>query len=250
VLSDLAFLGWTSLPIIAGFSLLNFHSRVYANWACFGYLTAIVLISAIYAPRDEMATDATDHTRVGAPRLWYWTMGVSYALTFIVLLQVVYPILPIPAKYDRIADETQGWDQLGEHVGSVHQTMPNPGQTFIFGLNYQMASELAFYVPDNPHTVSINRWHRPNVYDYWWQEDDLLGRDAVGCIEGKFSKQLSTIFNRVELVGPFYIYRSQIFPSQHAMQKPYRTFYLYRCYGFKGGLNWIPSRKDDIRGRK
>lgn len=245
-----AFLGWTSFPIIAGFSLLNFHSRVYANWACFGYLTAIVLISAIFAPRDEVASNATGRTRGGAPRLWYWTMGVSYALTLLVLLQVVYPILPIPAKLDRIADETQGWDQLGEHVGRIHQAMPNPGQTFIFGLRYQIASELAFYVPDNPHTVSINRWNRPNVYDFWWREDHLLGRDAVGCIEGKFSEQLSTIFNRVELVGPYYVYRTQIFPGSHGRQEPYKTFYIYRCYGFKGGLNWIPSRKDDIRAKK
>lgn len=244
-----AFLGWTSLPIIAGFSLLNFHSRVYANWACFGYLTAIVLIAAIYAPKDELATDASEVRRAGAPRWWYWTMGVSYALTFIVLLQVVYPILPIPAKYDRIADETQGWDRLGENVGRIHQTMPNPGQTFIFGISYQMASELAFYVPENPHTVSINRWHRPNVYDYWWQEDDLLGRDAVGCIEGKFLKQLSAVFNHVELDSRFHIDRFQVFSARHPKQEPYKTFYIYRCYGFKGGLNWIPPRSDDIRGK-
>ena len=58
--------------------------------------------------------------------------------------------------------------------------MPAPERTFIFGLRYQTASEMAFYTPGKPHTVSINRWKRPNVYDYWWTDADLLGWDAVG----------------------------------------------------------------------
>lgn len=242
-----ALLAWTSLPIFLGFSLLNLHSRVYANWACFGYLTPIVLISAIYAPRDAIGGDTAGPFVTAAPRLWYWAMGISYALTIVILLQVILPVIPIPEKWDRIAGETQGWDSLGQHVGRVHQAMPDPQQAFIFGLNYQIASELAFYVPDNPQTVSINRWHRPNVYDYWWQDKDLIGRDAVGCIESQYYKRLSTIFERVELDSKFPITRSRIFSDRQYREKPLKRYFIYRCYGFKGGLNWNPPDPDDIR---
>ena len=248
-----SFLGWTSLPIVAGFTLLNLHSRVYANWACFGYLTAMVLMGAIYAPKPANLVHA------GAPppppppvstvsvRWWYSAMGVSYALTGLVLLQVIFPIIPLPAKYDRIAKETLGWDALGRQVAQIHQSMPDSENTFIFGLKYQIASELAFYVPGQPQTVSINRWDRPNVYDYWWQEKDLLGRDGLGCIQGEYLQRLLTIFDRVEFDSVFQVHSSPGLFRSDFEAKPLKTFYIYRCYGFKGGLRWVPPNRNDIR---
>ena len=89
---------------------------------------------------------------------------------------------------------------IGTGVADVFKNMPSPDNTFIFGLNYQISSELAFYVPGHPYTVSINRWSRPNVYEYWWQDSDLLGLDAVGCISNHFDKlKLLEVFDRVEV---------------------------------------------------
>ena len=64
---------------------------------------------------------------------------------------------------DRTATEIQGWDQLGRKAADLRDTMPDPQRTFLFGLRYQTASELAFYTPGQPATVSINKWKRPNV---------------------------------------------------------------------------------------
>ena len=111
-----------------------------------------------------------------------------------------------------------------------------------------MASELAFYVPGQPFTVSINRWNRPNVYDYWWQDQELLGKDAVGVTRDKSSRaKLLDVFERVESPVPFFVFSpgaNQI-DNQHLI--PVRTLYIYRCFGFKGGLRWIPPQRDDIR---
>ena len=243
------YLFWTSFPIVAAFTIKNLHSRVYANWACFGYLTALVIISAIWSKNNSQPKTEEgrgDSSRL--PGIWYWTVGTAYALTFIALLQVVVPVIPIPEKFDRIADETQGWRTLGEKVGKIHRSMPDLPSAFIFGLNYQTASILAFYVPGQPDTVSINRWNRPNVYDYWWKDNQLLGLNAVGCVDDPDHKRkLLELFDRVEEAIPVKIFRKDLHHNSETNQKPFKTFYIFRCFGFKGGINWVPPRPDDIR---
>ena len=124
------------------------------------------------------------------------------------------------------------------------------GPVFIFGVKYQIASELAFYTPGHPMTVSINRWDRPNVYDYWWQDQDLLGSNAVGVLQDENSrKRLLEVFNNVAPPEPLVIYRPNLWERFKPQKdiKPVKTYYIYRCYGFKGGLRWIPASKSDIR---
>ena len=116
-------------------------------------------------------------------------MGSAYFLTVLILVHVHWPILPIPPGEDRTINELSGWDHLGDMAAQIQKRMPRPGNSFIFGLNYQVASELAFYVPGQPFTVSINRWNRPNVYDYWWQDKELMGKDAVGVTRDNSSRE-------------------------------------------------------------
>ena len=175
-------------------------------------------------------------------KLWPWALGTSYFFTALVLIQVIRPVLPLPTKLDRTSTELTGWRELGEKAGEFKRGMPDPGRTFLFGLRYQTASELAFYVPGKPQTVSINRWKRPNVYDYWWQDKDLLGMDAVGVTFSPDSHKtkLNRIFERVD--PPVEI---KIFRKIHV-----KSFYLDRAYGFKGGLKWLPPGGGDIRAGK
>ena len=224
----------TSLPMFVFFALLSFHSRVYGNWPGAGYVTTAVLLAALYRGR----------------RLYSWAVGTSYALTGLVLLQTVWPVLPLPVHMDRMASELGGWRELGLKTYVMVQTMPHPSRTFIFSLNYQMASELAFYTPTQPRTVSINRWTRPNVYDYWWRDEDLKGWDAVGVTYDSVShnQQLNQVFERVDPPVKLDIFRPVVCPSAAVdREKPVKTFFLYRAYGFKGGMRWIPPKSGDIR---
>jgi hypothetical protein len=237
----------TSLPVIAGFTILSLHSRVYGNWPCAGYLMAIIIIAIfwgkkkILSPQELLSKNS---------RLWSWTVSTSAIITALVLVHVIWPILPIPVKLDRTVDEICGWDALGRHIGTITGDLPQPQNTFVFGLTYQMASELAFYIPGKPYTVAINRWNRPNVYDYWWNDEDLLGKNAIGVLYNEHSrKKLLEVFERVEPPQQFRVYRTN--PSEAFWDEkshlPVKTFYIYRCYGFKGGLRWVPRSRDDIR---
>ena len=258
------FLFWNSFPMFAGFALLSLHTRVQGNWPGAGYLTASVLVAAFFAgegttkavdgqpsrhgtrPQDRLCTGVA-HT---PSKVWSWAIGMSYGITGLVLLQVVWPVLPIPLKLDRTAKEMTGWQELGEKAREMVLEMPNPRQTFLFGLRYQVASELAFYTPGQPETVSINRWKRPNVYDYWWKDEDLLGWDAIGVTYDPDShkRQLNQVFVRVDPPVKLQVFRKNLFSRKRATSgEPVKIFYLYRAHGFRGGLGWMPPDRFDIR---
>jgi undecaprenyl-diphosphatase len=242
------YLVYASLPMFAVFGLLSLHSRVYSNWPGAGFLTAAVLAVAMYGP-DPARIKPDKRISLGC-RLYPWAVASSFIVTALVYLQTAWPVLPIPAHLDRTVSELGGWKELGRKTHEVLQTMPNPPLTFIFGLDYQTASELAFYTPGHPATVSINRWNRPNVYDYWWSDADLIGRDGVGVAHGGGNhwKILSLVFRRVDPPLRLDVFVPSVWPSEAGNNgKLAQTFYLYRAYGFRGGLRWIPPRSPDIR---
>lgn len=241
------YLWFTSIPMFIGFALLSFHARVYGNWPAAGYLTASVLVAAFFGRSDRGEAGGLS-PRPGT-RLWPWAVGFSYVVTALVLIQAAWPVLPLPVHLDRTTTEIQGWPELGKKAGEMHRRMPNPENTFIAGLRYQTASELAFYMPGQPRTASINRWKRPNVYDYWWTDDDLRGKDALVVTYFPDSRETSLhqVFDRVEPPVALKIFRAPLFYRSRAQEPPARIFYLYRAYGFKGGLRWIPPTPSDIR---
>lgn len=242
------YLFYTSFPVIAGFAVLSLHTRVYGNWPGAGYATAIVLAAAMWAYRKQASDESSQLGGQPPNKFWIWTVASSYFFTVLILLHVVYPIVPIPVRLDRTADEVKGWDRMGDRVAQIHSTMPRPDKTFLFGLRYQIASELAFYVPGQPMTVSINRWNRPNVYDYWWQDNDLVGQDAVGVIGNSQSRQrLLEVFHRVDPPEPLRVYRDSFWDRKSNRTPLIKELYIYRCYDFKGGLRWVSGDKDDIR---
>lgn len=241
------YLFMTSFPMIFGFAVLSLHTRIYPNWPGAGYLTASVMAAAFYGQRKK-SIFGKQKTGIGQ-KIWPWALGSSYLISLLVLTQTVLPFLPIPPKIDRISAETSGWDTLGQQIGTMIAEMRNPKQTFLFGLHYQEASEMAFYAPKNPETVSINRWARPNVYDYWWKDRDLIGWDGIGVTYDPVSHKtrLHQVFKRVSPPVELKIFTPPVYTPDTKPKQPVKTFYIYRCYGFRGGLRWLPDRRDDIR---
>jgi undecaprenyl-diphosphatase len=235
--ADSSYLIWMSATTFVVFFLLSFRVRIYGNWPAAGYLTGIILLAALFSPGRKGATPRTT-------RLWNLAILLAYVMTIPVLVQAVYPALPLSIELDRIARETTGWDELGKVIDKIYKTMPEPEDTFIFGLRYQQASELAFYMPGQPETVSINKWTRPNVYDYWFTDEMLLGKDAIGVYEWKgMAPLIAPLFERIDPPREIKLYR----PSPWLGEQLVQTLYVIQGYGFKGGLRWQPKEKDDIR---
>ena len=162
------------------------------------------------------------------------------------------PSFRYPLISDRIAKETLGWEALAQKAANIQQSMPNPENTFLFSQSYQTASELAFYAPGNPRTVCINRWRRPNAYEYWWKDTDLLGKDAVGVCSARLrnTDRLKEIFEFVAPPERFEVYRGRAPGMDRSGEAPVSSFYIYRAYGFKGGIEWIAPDPADIRANR
>jgi len=239
------YLFFTSFIMFAGFAVLSLHSRVYGNWPGAGYVPVAVLVAAFYYGRRRPGFQKIGFGR----KLWPWAVGSAYLITAVILVQVVWPVIPIPQRLDRISQELVGWDTLGQRAGELMADMPNPDRTFLFALAYQEASQLAFYTPGQPRTVAINKWSRPNVYDYWWRDEDLIGWAGVGVSYGanEHETRLAEVFERVDPPVAVPIYRRQVFWRRSVPEPPLKVYYLYRAYGFKGGLRWVPPDTDDVR---
>ncbi|MCI5191674.1 MAG: hypothetical protein D3915_00875 [Candidatus Electrothrix sp. AU1_5] len=250
VRTRISFLIWMSLTTFLIFSLLSLHVRIYGNWPAPAYLTAFILIAALYSPGQVgqvVEVGEKREKKTTQYRLWWFGLGLAFVVSTLILTQLLYPILPLKVALDRTARETKGWDTLGKLVDQELQElqdMPQPKETFIFGLRYQFASELAFYMQGNPRTVSINRWSRPNVYDFWFTDKMLLGKDAVGIFEHEpVSTVLPEVFKRVDPVKKVTLTRTGPWFGEETVQ----TLYMARCYGFTGGLAWVPKDPADIR---
>lgn len=241
------YLFFTSFPMFAGFTLLSFHTRVNGNWPGAGYLMVSILVVAFLNTNPERRSKTARPNR--GQKLFPWAIGTAYFFTAVVFLEMIWPVLPLSIKLDRVTREVAGWRELGQVAGKTLARMPDPQNTFLFGLRYQTASELAFYTPGQPRTVSINRWNRPNVYDFWWKDADLIGKDALGVTYNPNSHEtlLKQVFERVDPPQKIIIYKKNGFMRRRPTQEIVTVFYLYHAYGFKGGLRWKPLNKSDVR---
>ena len=241
------FLFVTSFPVVILFAVLSLHTRVEGNWPGPAYLSAAVWIGALMSQSPQKIK--ADMLGRFSEKMWPWAVGLSYVLTGLIMLHVLWPIIPVSIKLDRVAKETLGWQTLARKADTLQQSMPVPQKTFIFSQSYQLASELAFYMPGRPHTVSINRWRRPNAYEYWWQDNDLKGWDAVGicAARSRNTHRLKEIFTKVMPPERIEIRRTSLPGLDRSKEPPVHEYYLYRAFGFKGGIAWQPPERGDIR---
>jgi membrane-associated phospholipid phosphatase len=146
------FLFYFSVPVLGFFLLKSFQGKVQANWAMFGYVTGI--IAAVWLSKN----------RSNAKRTF---LAVGLGLALLVTAISHYPsMIHLPRKLDPSA-RLKGWKQLGREVDIVVNSRNGQGHFLLFSDSYQIASELAFYVPGNPETFSINLGRRMDQYDFW-----------------------------------------------------------------------------------
>ena len=197
---DLLLLVYTSAPVFLFFQVWSFCSKVQANWAAHAYFTAAVA-AAGWA------------TRWPAGALW---QRARHRLNRFLTAAILLPILALPvvfapslvevvgfrlpAALDLVGKRLAGWPELGRAVGEVMEKAPR--SAFLASDRYQIASQLAFYVPGNPVAYTANFGRRMNQYDLWGGWEDLLGKDGVFVLygTGEPPDELRRAFRSVERV--------------------------------------------------
>jgi 4-amino-4-deoxy-L-arabinose transferase-like glycosyltransferase len=157
---------WFALAVVAlvsfGFFVYSaLRQRVEPNWPAPAYIPAIVLLAC------------TDWTVRGAKWL---RAGIAFAaaMSAIIYVQGVVPILPIPPRKDPIG-RAFGWRELALRADSTAAAVQRETRapTWLGGDRYQEASEIAFHDPAQPSTFAMNISGRPNEYDLWPRFPDV-----------------------------------------------------------------------------
>lgn len=229
------FLFFTSAPVLAFFLLKAFQGKVQANWAVPAYFTAFIATAGVYDRIYRTRGVGIKVMAIAALLLGGFITALSYDTRLIRHVGID------PSPRVNPTSRLIGWEELGNRVGVVIQEMSSRpvhavpdlirgkegDDTFIFSDTYQVASELAFYLPGNPTTYNINLGRRMNQYDLWPGFYGFKGMDGlyVKWGEADLDKVVKDNFERCEKEPTFYIYRNG---------RTVRGFTIFRCYNFKG----------------
>ena len=174
---ELLLLVCLSGPVFLFFQVWSFGAKVQANWAAHAYVTPVVAL-AVWA-------EAWPRWRAS----WRRTRRLNaLLLASIILPAAVLPVaffpeilglvgVRLPANLDLVGKRLRGWPELGQAVGELMRQEPKP--PFLMSDRYQIASELAFYVPGQPRVYNANLGRRMNQYDLWGGWEALRGRDGL-----------------------------------------------------------------------
>ncbi len=218
------FLWCPSVVVFAATVFVSLRSKVEANWAVAAYISGLILVAAVLARAWQ------ERGRSG--RVW---VGVNLGVAAVLAVGALLPALlyGVGLKFHKPKDdrtnELYGWRTLATRLQGEEAAMGD--DAFVFGLNYRMPSEAAFYLPGQPQTYSLFLNDRANEYMFWEDPRQLVGRDAIFVNDTDTQDHfddLRAVFARVEPQPPLEIYRDPPYRT------PIRTLQIVRCYGFKG----------------
>jgi len=219
------FLWCPTVVALAAIVVTALKSKVEGNWAVDSYVSGLILTAAVLVRCWD--------SRVALKRLW---VGASAALALVLTLAVaLFPQLLYEAGFhypkatDDRTNELYGWRQMAGRVAQEKTAMG--GDPFVFGINYRMPSEAAFYLPGQPQTYSLFLNYKASEYLFWEDQAALKGRNAIFLNDTDNQDHfddLRAVFTRVEPQPPLLVSRNPPYAQ------PIRTVQIVRCYGFRG----------------
>ncbi len=201
-----------SLPLVLFLFPLATKSWVKMNWTAPAFIGWFIAAVAYYFNyRDE--------------KKWVRVWG-NICLVFIALALIAVHIIAVaPNIYVGRGDYFSGWKELAAKVEVIRAEMPGP--YFICGYEYKTASMMAFYLKDNPETVSNNIIGEPGLeYDYWCNPDTLRGYNAVFIYDDRAKPdrdKLSKYFGKIGQIDDLLIIKSG---------KTLTRFHVIKCYDY------------------
>lgn len=165
------------LPLFA-ITLMTLRQGINGNWAVAFYPAGVILVAGWACSGDSLPGLGY------ANRLRSWlapSLVVACVMTvFIYALPSILAAARMEgAKLDPFA-RLRGWDRYAMAVQSVRETMPRADAPIIVVGHRYYASELAFYLPDQPR---VYHWTAPgridSQYELWGGLDSLTGRDVL-----------------------------------------------------------------------
>ncbi|MEM6911668.1 MAG: glycosyltransferase family 39 protein [Verrucomicrobiota bacterium] len=149
------------LPVLA-IALLLFQRRINANWPAVFYATLALTLTAWVLLRGKKGPLRWFR------RGWWVALGLTLGVHIAVLALEILPADQRPKPVQRVS----GWQELAAQVESRRRELNPEGDALLitFGHRYR-ASQLAFYLPDQPR---VYRWPDRGIesqYEIWGGPD-------------------------------------------------------------------------------
>jgi 4-amino-4-deoxy-L-arabinose transferase-like glycosyltransferase len=211
-----ALLFWVACPVFVVFGLSSLTRLVKMNWLAPAYIPSVI---AGIAWMNSSAGVWPERFR-----RWF-KPGLILGLVFVVFAHLL-PFISLSSMPSY--DTWTGWKEIASRIMQIKEEM-GP-ETFIFGDDYQIPSEITFYTPNHQVTYSGEIIGQEGLqYDYWTDTGDLVGRNAI-FVRSKAPRirdidRLKTHFDSIQEDD-----RLEIVRHNHLV----KVFYIYRCYGYKG----------------
>lgn len=225
------FLACFSIPILFFFTLLAVKSKVQGNWAACAWLTPAILYSALTEKKESSRKWKLIRSR-----------GFKFSAFVVSLVMTIFAAFPqvrslagikLPAKMDQI-NKMYGGVELAKAVSiQITAMQKDTGQTPVVGAaTYDVASRLAFYLPNHPYTRCFFLSTRANSYLLWNDQSGLKPGGNAIVVDNlppdnpRFPRYVA-IFKNVVLVQRLEIYRKPWYSN------PIETYYIYRCFDYE-----------------
>ena len=207
---------WLAAPVYAVFTAASFRSLVKMNWMAPAYLSSLIAAAA-------WLTHSTG--RIAARCREWAKAGLALAL-FLLLVAHILPLTRI-VPLGR-ADTWSGWPELSRKVLASKAEM-GPG-AFVFSDEYKISSEISFHSPRHEDTCMSEILGGNGLqYRFWTKPRERIGRNAVFATENR------DVNNTLARLKSFFADARPEPPLEIVYDgKRFRTFYLYRCYGYLG----------------
>jgi len=195
--------------LLLGVLLLSFLQKVQGNWPMPFYFTGLILLAGVWAE--------------GRWRGWF-KYGLSLGYLLVAMTYLLPVLLNIFDVQNTKLDPTRRfkhWQEWAENVHIERQiALPTLEHTFVVTLGHRnMASQLAFYLPDHPQVFRYEtKGEVTTQYELWPGPVEFVGGNAVIVSEapGHIPENLAKAFQKFSFLvempnpmrpnAPYYLY--------------------------------------------
>jgi hypothetical protein len=222
-----------TVPLLAVCLVVALRSRQEINWPVSAHVTGLMAVGALFARVWERGGRAAAG-RAGIAFAVLLALGMS----MIVFFPQTLPALGLRVSADMFQklNQTYGWPEVAAPVQAARRALEAEGRpVFVAGTTYRVNSVLAFYLEDQPEVRGLYPGTRRDQYFLWTDPAQLVGQNAVLCLEANDPAAVATLvprvrllFDSVEETGP------PIVVTRPGFSGPVRTWRLLTCRNFLG----------------
>jgi len=201
-------------PLFLAYAWISFNKTANGNWTAPALVAGLLLGSS-------WAVQKWDEKKI----LWRWVMGVGLLIGF-VETALLHDFLPLHFKNNPL-DRAKGWADL---AGEAEKVRKRIGADFIVADEYQTASLLSFYLPDQPRAFTPDWPQMMTQYSIWPSYREKFPSGSTGLYVAEQPNPLPPISRDFETVRVVGTYRRSTWGEPTGP-----TFHFYECRGLKSG---------------